>query len=219
MTIHRFRTDDEVVKFARSWLWGLSRFVGKNVRCCLTATEKGEVAWFPALMESCAFLDLLATLYRGVKFAKVKDVQAYAARFLDPEHYPSYELEILWAGFRHKIAHQAHPNYVLDTKRENIKGRRRRIVWSVVSEDLKPALRLVNVDERDSLSSPNPMVPWPVPYGYRITISPLRLQIDLRNSMYGPKGYLKWLEGNPAGRWDFAEAMLRFFPPKPTLPR
>ena len=164
-------------------------------------------------MESCTFLDLLTGLYRGVRVANVADIQAYAERFLDPEHYPQYELKILWAGFRHKIAHQAHPNYVLDTKREKITGPRRRIVWSVVSGDLKPSLQLVKVNEKDSLSSPKPMVPWLVPFGYQITISPLRLRIDLRNSMYGPKGYLKWLEDNPVGRQNFAKAMLRFFPP------
>ncbi len=212
MTIQPFKSDVEVVKFARSWLRVMSRFVRKNVRCCLTATEKDEVAWFPALMESCAFLDLLAGLYCGCKVASVADVRAYASRFLDPKHYPPGELDILWTGFRHKIAHQAHPNYVLDTKREKIAGPRRRIVWSVDSKDLKPSLQLVKVDEQDSLSSPKPMVRWRVPYGYRITISPLRLQIDLRNSMYGPKGYLKWLEGSRVGREYFTKSMLRFFP-------
>lgn len=213
MTIRPFNTDDEVVEFARSWLYSMARFVGKNVRVCLTPTEEGEFAWFPALMESCAFLDLLTCLYTGVKLAKVKHVQAYAERFLDPKHYSSYELEILWIGFRNKIAHQAHPNYVLDTRCEQIKSPRRRIVWSVDSRDLKPSLQLVEVDRRDSLSSPRPMVPWSVPYDHQITISPLRLRIDLRNSMYGPKGYLKWLEDNPVGRQNFAKAMLRFFPP------
>ena len=217
MTIHPFKTDDEVVKFARSWLWTMARFVRKNVRVCLTATEKGEVkgevAWFPALMESCAFLDLLSGLYSGKQGASKADVQAYASRFLEPKHYRPAELDILWTGFRHKIAHQAHPNYVLDTKREKIAGARRRIVWSVESRDLKRSLQLVKVDEQDSLSSPKPMVPWPVPYGYRMTISPLRLQIDLRNSIYGPKGYLNWLGGSRVGRKRFAKLMLRFFPP------
>ena len=217
MTIHPFMSDDEVVKFARSWLWTMTRFVRKNVRVCLTAPEKGEVkgmvAWFPALMESCAFLDLLTGLYRGVRVANVADVQAYARRFLDPKHYPPAELEILWTGFRHKIAHQAHPNFVLDTKREKIKGPRRRIVWTVDNRALQPSLNLIKVDEQDSLSTPRPMVPWPVPYGYRIRISPLRLQIDFRNSIYGPNGYLKWLEGNRVGRERFAKSMSRFFPP------
>ena len=119
----------------------------------------------------------------------------------------------MWTGFRHKIAHQAHPNVVLDTKREGIKGPRRRIVWSVDNRDLQPSLQLVKVDEQGSLTTPKPMVPWPVPYGYRITISPRRLQIDFRNSIYGPKGYLKWLEDNPVGRKNFVKAILRFFPP------
>ena len=213
MTIHPFQTDDEVVSFARSWLQVRSRFVRKNVRCCLTANERGERGWFPALMESCAFLDLLATLYRGSKFASLEDVQAYSAEFLDPNHYPQDELGILWAGFRHKIAHQAHPYYVLDTELEKIKGQPRRIVWTVVHKDLKPPLQLIKVDEKASLTSPKPMVPWPVPYGYRIIISPLRIQIDLRNSIYGAKGYLKWLEGNRIGRENFAMGMVRFFPP------
>ncbi len=86
-------------------------------------------------------------------------------------------------------------------------------MWTVDDEDLKPALQLIEVDEQPSLTSPTPMVPWPVRYGYRITISPLRLQIDLRNSMYGPKGYLKWLEGSRVGREYFIKSMLRFFPP------
>ena len=84
---------------------------------------------------------------------------------------------------------------------------------SFVDEDLRPALQLIKVDEQASITSPTPMVPWPVPYGYRMIISPLRLQIDLRNSMYGPKGYLKWLEGSPLGRQYFAKAISRFFPP------
>ena len=212
MTIHPFNTDDEVVKFARSWLWVISRFVRKNVRCCLTPTQRRETAWFPALMESCAFFDLLAGLYAGRKVARVTDVQAYASSFLDPNNYPPYPLEILWGGFRHKIAHHAHPYYVLDTKTENISGPHRRIVWTVDDRDLKPSLQLINVGRIPSLTSPRPMVPWPVPYDHRMTISPLRLQIDLRNSIYGPNGYLNWLEVNAVGRQNFAKTMLRFFP-------
>ena len=212
MTIHSFKTDDEVVKFARSWLWTMSRFVRKNIRCCLTPTDRNETAWFPALMEGCAFLDLLAALYSGQKFARVADVQAYAHEFLDRKHYPPDELEILWNGFRNKIAHQAHPYNVIIANPEKSGGPRRRIVWTVVGEDRKPSLELMKVDEQSSLTSPRPMVPWAVPYGYRIIISPLRLQIDLRNSMYGPRGYLKWLEGSPSGREHFTMNMLRFFP-------
>ena len=212
MTIHPFKTDEEVVRFARSWLSTMSRFVRKNVRVCLTANEKGQIAWFPALMESCAFFDLLACLHSGARGAKLTHVQAYAREFLNLKHYRPDELEILWTGFRHKIAHQAHPNYVLDTKIENISGRRRRIVWTVDDRDVQPALQLVKVNDQDSISSPKPMVPWPVPYGYRITIFPVRLQIDLRNSLYGPKGYLKWLEGNRAGRENITKCILRIFP-------
>ena len=43
MTIQPFKTDEEVVEFARSWLWTMARFVRKNVRVCLTAPEKGAV--------------------------------------------------------------------------------------------------------------------------------------------------------------------------------
>ncbi|MCI0558476.1 MAG: hypothetical protein MN733_08275, partial [Nitrososphaera sp.] len=98
------------------------------------------------------------------------------------------------------------------TRTEGISGRHRRIVWTVDDRDLKPSLQLTNVGRVPSLTTPTPMVPWAVPYDHRMTISPVRLQIDLRNSIYGPTGYLKWLEGNAAGRHNFARAMLRFFP-------
>ena len=212
MTIHPFSTDQEVIKFARSWMWSMSGFVRKNIRCCLTSTERDETAWFPALMESCAYLDLLASLHSGHRKVSLADVQSYANRFLNRSHYPAYELEILWTGFRHKIAHQAHPYYVLDTKTENISGPHRRFVWTVDDADLKPALNTINVGRVPTLTSTRPMVPWPVPYDHRIIISPVRLQIDLRNSLYGPRGYLNWLEGNRTGRENFVKGMLRFFP-------
>ena len=85
MTIDPFKTDDEVVAFARSWMRTMTRFVRKNVRVCLTSPKegdlKGEIAFFPALMESCAFYDLLAGLYRGSESQMLKTSRPMRAGF------------------------------------------------------------------------------------------------------------------------------------------
>ena len=46
MATASFKDDEQLLKFARSWLWSMSRFVRKNVNvvCCLTASPKDETA-------------------------------------------------------------------------------------------------------------------------------------------------------------------------------
>lgn len=211
-----FKDDAQLVKFANDWLEVMARFTRKNVVCCLTATPNGETAWFPALMESCAFLDLLSSLYKGKDGASNADVKSYAHRFLDSRVYRPEKLDLLWVGICHKIAHQAHPYYVIDSSRDSRIHHLApmRVTWTVSSGGVRPSLKLVRDGPRN-ISTVKPMVPWDVSYDHRLTVKPLRLQQDFRDSLYGPKGYLKWLERskNKKGRSNFAKGIVRFFPP------
>lgn len=219
MATGAFENDRELLEFAETWLQGRAQAVGKNVRVCLTRNEQNKSAPFLAIMECGAFLDLLSTFFAGAESASTKSVEAYARKFL--KTYPALELKIFWVGFRHKIAHLTHPYFVLDTRLEkgNIPSDPpRRIVWKVTADEEQTKLALeLCVDASPNLTSPNPMVPWPVPYDHRFTIRPIRLQEDLRESLSGPEGYLDWLKEpeNSKGRENFTRVIRMFFPPSP----
>lgn len=219
MTIHPFKTDDEVVAYARYWLRGMVDSLHRNIGICLTADKNKSHAYFPALMTCISFLDLLSGLYAGnVKDHGLDHLQAYARKFLDGRKYPKDELAILYVGFRHKIAHLYHPYFVFDTShipRDKKLLGTRRITWTVLASSLPLPIELVpdrRISKKDRRRGLRP--PWDVPYSHRFRISLRRLKTDAAKSIYGPTGYLAYLESSRDGREKFAKCMKTgFYPP------
>jgi hypothetical protein len=107
----------------------------KDISICLTADTAGSHAYFPALMTSIAFADFLSGLYAGtLERHSLKELKAYAAKFMNRSNYDSLALEILYEMFRHKLAHLGYLPVVFDTatKRNRFAGQpHRRITWIV----------------------------------------------------------------------------------------
>jgi hypothetical protein len=65
MTITPFKTDKELIAFARSFLRDRVKSFRKDIAICLTADQKRHHAYFPALITCIGFLDLLSGLHAG----------------------------------------------------------------------------------------------------------------------------------------------------------
>ena len=187
--------------------------VERDIRICLRQDPKsGKHAYFPALMTCISFLDFLSGLYAGnIKSHGYKDVRRYTSRFMDQTVYTDLNLSILYEGFRHKVAHLAHPYFLFDTSAKNsIPGPRKRIVFTVYARSRRPAITLeTHVDEIHSYK-----LPWPVPYDHRIHISISSLKRDIMASLHGPNGYLAALRKDATLQTKFADCMRVMFSPK-----
>ncbi len=140
-----------------------------------------------------------------------KGLRDYAHKFMDRTVYTDLHLSILYEGFRHKLAHLAHPYFVFDTGRKsNVPGPRRRIVWTVRARGPRPPIVLVPHNDRIRSYT----LPWPVPYDHRIYISVAGLKRDIVGSVRGRNGYLAALKRDPVLQRNFAKCMKRFFPPQ-----
>jgi hypothetical protein len=154
-------------------------------------------------MRCIAFLDLLSGLYAGkLKWHGLAELKRYANKFMNP-NYDALRLEIVYEGFRHKIAHLGHPYVVFDTPA-------RRVAWTVNASRHSPAIRL---NALPSTTLKKTRTPWPVQYDHRIRISLRSFSSDIVQSIYGPSGYLKHLQSEPTARKRFEKCMNDFYPP------
>ena len=118
MTIKPFESDKDLTTFAGRFFRDHVRSFRKDIAICLTANANRSHAYFPALITCIGFLDLLSGLYAGdVEGHKLKELQNYAARFMDRTKYHPLHLSILYLVFRHKIAHLSFPYLVFDMER------------------------------------------------------------------------------------------------------
>jgi hypothetical protein len=129
VTIASFKSDKELISFARVFFRDRVGSFCKDVAICLTPRKKKgkptEHAEFPALITCMGFADLLSGLYAGnIEGHDLKELKSYAARFMDAKHYDPHLLDILYLAFRHKIAHLASP-YLVSTRRpeRNLRAR------------------------------------------------------------------------------------------------
>jgi hypothetical protein len=120
MTIARFKDDKELVAFARKFFANRVETFRKDIAICLTPNERGQHAYFPALIICIAFAELLSGLYAGtLRDQKLVQLQEYAKEFMKPEYTSDRRrLELLWVCLRHKVAHLAYPYAVFDTHSE-----------------------------------------------------------------------------------------------------
>lgn len=192
----------------------LDRFE-RDIRICLRKDEKtGKHAYFPGLTTCISFLEFMSGLYAGNVESRHGYIQLcdYADRFMDRTVYTNLHLSILYEGFRHKLAHLAHPYFVFDTatKKSKVPEPKRRIVWTVRAKGSRPPITLVpHTDEIRRYK-----LPWSVPYDHRIHISVAGFKRDIVSSVRGRNGYLAALKKDPALQRKFAKCMEQFFPPQ-----
>jgi hypothetical protein len=213
MTIKPFKSDKDLTTFARRFFRDRVGSFYKDMAICLTADASRSHAYFPALITCIGFLDLLSGLYAGrVEGHSLSELKSYVARFMDVTKYHPLHLAILYLAFRHKIAHLSSPYPVFDTKtRKEFAGQKhRRITWTVHA--IKRGSPIELVDHAPKLIKKS-VRPWPVSYDCRVVISVRELQIDIRRSIYGPKGYLRYLQSELAARENFARCMKVLYPP------
>jgi hypothetical protein len=209
MSIRPFKSNKELVKFARAFLRNRLETFNKDVAICLTPNARGEHAYFPALMICIAFADLMSGLYAGtLRTRGSKELKRYARKFMKDEYTSDRRrLDLLYEGLRHKIAHLAYPYPVFDTvtaRSKTFKGqRRRRVTWDVHAS--KPGLA-IEVDDSKAGYLPkvsyNP--PWDVSYNCLITVSVLSFKTDIVSSI---SEYLRNLQSSRNAREHFAKCM------------
>ena len=210
--ISPFRSDRELIEFAREFLRGRVNLLQKDVAICLTANKQGGHAYFPALMTCIAFLDLLSGLYVGrLKGQGLNDLVVYAQTFMNAAHYDRLRLAILYEGFRHKIAHLCHPYVVFDTATtRKVPGCRRRVTWTVCAGNRPVPIELIRYPSPRTLKET--LTPWPVTYDHRVKISIHRLKVDAVKSIYGSSGYLQRLKSDWSAGERFACCMNDYYP-------
>ena len=169
-------------------------------------------------MRTCiGFLDFLSGLYAGkLEWHGLKELKAYATKFMDRSNYGSLELEILREMFRHKLAHLAYLPAVFDTatKPKTFVGPPfRRITWIVYASRRKRPIEIEDVTPQRYLRKRKHYPSWDVPYNCIVRISVKQFQTDIIKSIYGHSGYLRALEIDPKVQQHFAACMEVYFPP------
>jgi hypothetical protein len=214
MNIAPFATDRELIVFARSFFRDRVGSFRKDVAICLTANRDRHHAYFPGLITCIGFVDLLSGLHAGrLEGHGLQELKQYASRFLNATNYSSLNLEVLYLAFRHKLALLSVPYVVFDiTNRKEYTGQKqRRITWSVHASRRKLAIEVLDLSPQQFLRKT--LRPWPVHYNCRAVISVSTFQSDIIKSIYGPMGYLRFLETDPSARERFAKCMKMIFPP------
>jgi hypothetical protein len=118
MSVGSFKNNEELVTFARQFFGNRIETFRKDVAICLTPNERGQHAYFPALIICIAFAELLSSLYAGTiadHRLKREELKRHAAKFMKAE-YNADRLDILYDFLRHKVAHLAYPYAVFDTR-------------------------------------------------------------------------------------------------------
>ena len=212
MSIAPFKSDEELLTFARKFFANRVETFRKDIAICLTPNERGQHAYFPALIICIAFAELLSSLYAGSiakQGLKLEELKRYAAEFMKPD-YTADCMDMLYEFLRHKVAHLAYPYAVFDTSTKAARFSdqpRRRVTWTIHETERRPAIEIVDC------STPKQLVqtptPWPVTYDCRIEVSVRSLAIDI---VWSIEKYLKDLKSNSETQNNFAICMKHYFP-------
>jgi hypothetical protein len=213
MSIAPFKTDEQLVTFAREFFRNRVQTFRKDIGICRTPNARGQHAYFPALITSIGFAGLLSGLYAGtIRDQKLKELKRYADEFMKPEYTDDPKrLEILYVFLRDKVAHLAYPYVVFDTHSEPttiLHGQPRRFVtWAIHETEQRPAIKIIDYPTPRQLLKTH--TPWSVSYNCRIRVSIRSLEIDIVGSIYG---YLRHLQSDLQAREHFADCMRDYFP-------
>ena len=124
----------------------------KDIAICLQGIKRqyhdnGALthAYFPALMTCLSYWEFLAGVKAGNIKASgapaIKQVKKFRCDYMDATLYHDRMIDILWEGFRNKMAHLAHPYFIFDTQ-DKVSGPRQRISWRVSEKVDDPHLWL-----------------------------------------------------------------------------
>jgi hypothetical protein len=217
MSIGSFKNNEELVTFARKLFANRVETFRKDVAICLTPNERGQHAYFPALIICIAFAELLSSLYAGTiadHGLKREELKRYAAKFMKPE-YTADRLDILYEFLRHKVAHLAYLYAVFDTstKAATFRGKpRRRVTWTIHETERRPAIEIIDYSmPKQLVQTPTP---WSVWYDCRIEVSVRSLAIDI---VWSIEAYLQDLQSSPEAQKNFAKCMEDYFPFDPPI--
>lgn len=214
MALQNFASDVALIEYADSFLRDHVRRFRKGIGICMIGQQvRGSFthAYFPALTACIAFADLLSGLNCGkLNYPKLSDLQVYARDFMGT--YDRQHLEILYFGFRHKLAHLAHPYAVFDTQKpkpsETLPPMK--IAWSIIESDRTPAIELIRAPPNSRLI--NTRTPWTVPYDHRMKIRLKRFAEDIVDSVFSKTGYLESLKTSSVAREKFERCMVEYYP-------
>ena len=122
----------------------------KDMTICLTGVRRqylfgGKLrhAYFPGLMTCLSYWEFLARMMAGkAKGADATEqIKRFAECYMDAQ-YTDRMIYLLWAMFRHKLAHFAHPYFIYDTQ-DTRSGQRQRIAWTISEKSADRHLKLV----------------------------------------------------------------------------
>lgn len=208
----------DVVKFAEDFIPDRIRFFEKEMTVCLRTLRRKKFgkpthAYFPALMVCIANLDLMGQIYTGHDRAGIEGVRIFVRKYMDETTYTDLAVDLLWKGFRNKVAHLAHPEYVIDTARlRNWNHPHMRVTWFVSqTPDLNHLGRncshlLVRKKKKQIKSEPRP---YNVAFDHIFYIS---LPIFQNNIQSGMAAHLTALKEDGALQRNFERIVRNLFP-------
>jgi hypothetical protein len=206
-----FPSDAALLTYASWFVSDRVEVFRKDLAICMTPNNKGQHAYFPALITCIAFLEFLSGLYAGkLEFQKLSDLQTYVEKFFRNKTDYAH-LDILYFMFRHKIAHIAYPYLIFDTTTKSLPPPARRIVWTVGILARKPAIQLIDYPTLQTKIKTK--TPWLISYTSRMRVSLTALRVDIIKSIFGPSGYLQHLKTDSTARTHFAQCMKTYIPP------
>jgi hypothetical protein len=201
-----------LLTFARKFFANRIETFRKDIAVCLTSNERGQHAYFPALIICIAFADLLSGLYAGTLYDQgLKELEKYAKKFMKPEFTSdARRLQMFYECLRHKVAHLAYPYAVFDTttaRSKTFDGQPRRLVtWSVHETECRPAIEVTDYSKSEQLvKTPTP---WQVSYDCRIEVSVRSLAIDI---VWSIERYLWHLQSDQEAREALPNACVTTF--------
>jgi len=201
-------------KFAAKFILERIQFFEKDMRLCLRdyhweLKDKITHAYFPALMLCCANLEFMGSLYGGSNKQNKKDrdkVNEFVQEFMDTTIYSKDVIYVLWEGFRHKLAHLAHPEYVYIHKEK-------RITWAVDEKEIIKHkghnYQHMKIRKADGKIGKKILKPYDVQYSHIISISLPVFKSDIQCAM---KAYLKKMKNDETMLPNFEKIMNEIFP-------
>lgn len=208
-----FNSRAELLRTADRVIRGRMGNFRKDTNICLRPDANRQHAYMPALIACIAFMELMSGWRRGRlnlgRGAALPALQDLRAAHLPQACYAAPNLEILYLGFRHRIAHIGLPYAVYDTTSD---GRlasypRMKVTWTFCARRRHgaPAIEFRNVGP----STLDGRVPWPIPYDHRLFVCITRFRADL---FAAARSYRRALRQDASLQANFDAAMGEYCP-------
>lgn len=208
----------EIVRFANWFCGERIKTFRKDMSICMTPDENRSHAYMPAVMGCASFIELFAGLFAGqvsdpVGILKILD---FTNKFLDNSEFTQERICLLFAMFRHKVAHVSKPYSIFYSHDARPKDNPlkflppRRFTWKITATFNKPAIQIIpklghiNKSRRPSWRTAS--------YSHICQINLKRMIKELPESVSGLHGYLNNLSADPDLQENFRRCMDSFYP-------